>query len=96
MRTLTDGDGDAADAHTNDDRDAIGARIEVERAGGLIPRRVLVHEIGSGHGSQSQLAAHFGLSPRARSVTVRVRFPGGTVVVEDDVAMNQLIVIRDQ
>jgi hypothetical protein len=94
VRALTDSDGNATDATMSDDRDAIGARVEVDLDGVFSTPPQLLREISGGQGSQSQLAAHFGLGS-IRNVAVRVRFPDGTIVVEK-VAANQRIVIRDR
>lgn len=99
VRTLTDRDGDATDGNTAEDRDALGARVEVNLDNdATFPRdRTLVRVIdgGSGFMGQNEQVAQFGLGS-ADVVAVRVAFPDGTLVTESDVAVNQQIAVRDE
>jgi hypothetical protein len=101
IRCLTDADGDATDENQLDDRDAIGAIVEVDLDGDLDfspapPDRLEVQYVdgGSGYGSQGQLWPHFGLGTY-QGVGLRVTFPDGSVVYRGALAANQTIVVRD-
>jgi tetratricopeptide (TPR) repeat protein len=61
---------------TRSNRNAIGARIRVEAAGGTLIREV---NGGNGYASASSLTAHFGLGASNRVDVVEVRWPSGTV-----------------
>ena len=62
---------------TRSNRDAIGARVEIEMTAGS-PRR-LVRTVDAGHGflSQSSKRLHFGLGDRTAIASVTVRWPHG-------------------
>ena len=98
VRPLTDGDGDATDANTGEDRDAIGARVDlnVDNDMAFPPGRTLARQIGGGYGflGQDEPIAQFGV-PVDGPVAVRVIFPDGSVVVQKDVAVNRQIAVRD-
>ncbi len=101
VRCLTDGDGDATDSDYADDRDAIGAIVEVDLDGDadfspVPPDQLEVQCVdgGSGYMSQGQLWPHFGLGA-ATLADIKVTFPDGSVVYNCGVAFNQTIVIRD-
>lgn len=98
VRAVTDGDGDARDGDTSDDRDAIGARITIDLDDdGDFATNGHIHLVGSaqnGQRSQNQLAPIVGMG-QATEAVVRVRFRDGTEVTTvanpgDD------LVIRDQ
>ncbi len=55
-------------------RDAAGARVEVELAGGRTLHRTLA--LGDGFASQSSIWLHFGLGADGEVAAVRVRWPG--------------------
>jgi hypothetical protein len=102
VRAMTDADGDATDATTASDRDAIGALIEVDLDGDgdfltTAPDRFVMYLVGSamsGTHAQNQLAPVIGIG-NALSVDVRVVFPDGSVVTQPNVALGSRIVIRD-
>jgi enediyne biosynthesis protein E4 len=73
-------------------RDGIGTRIEV-KAGDLTQIREV--RSTSGYLSASDLRVHFGLGPRARADRVELRWPSGAVQVLQDVAADQLLVVRE-
>jgi hypothetical protein len=101
VRCLTDADGDATDEDASDDRDAIGAIIEVDLDGNVnfsatSPDRLEVQCVdgGSGAGCQGQLWPHFGLGNSMRA-DVRVIFPDGSVVYRCGLSANQAVTVRD-
>ena len=101
VRCLTDADGDATDDDHSDDRDAIGAIVEVDLDGDQdfsseAPDRLEVQYVdgGSGYGSQGQLWPHFGLGSY-HGADLRVTFPDGSVVYRGGLSANQTVVIRD-
>ena len=96
VSALSDGNGDATDGDPT--RDAIGARVELnlDNDDSFPSGRTLIREIdgGSGFCGQNEQVAHFGVGS-VPVVTVRVRFPDGSVVTHRSVPVNQQIVIRD-
>ncbi len=101
VRCLTDTDGDATDRDSSDDRDAIGALVELDLDGDMdfspkAPDRLLAQLVdgGSGYMSQGQLWPHFGLGSY-RGAAIRVTFPDGSIVYEGSVPANRMMVVRD-
>ncbi|WP_437798376.1 FG-GAP repeat domain-containing protein [Sorangium sp. So ce693] len=105
VRVLTDRDGNATDANVREDRDAIGARVDVDldgdgdfRAGGYTGAdRVATYLVGAGqwgNRQQSQLPLIIGMGAAA-SVDIRVTFPDGSVVTRNDVPSGARITIND-
>ncbi|NQT81556.1 VCBS repeat-containing protein, partial [bacterium] len=101
VRCLTDANGDATDTDYADDRDAIGAIVEVDLDGDMDfspepPDRLEMQCVdgGSGYMSQGQLWPHFGLG-RYAIADVKVTFPDGSIVYKCGVSANQTEVIRD-
>jgi hypothetical protein len=98
VRALTDRDGDATDANQAEDRDAIGARVDVnvDNDATFPPGRTIARVVGGGYGflGQDEPIAQFGV-PMAGPVAVRVIFPDGSVVVQKDVVVDQQIAVRD-
>jgi hypothetical protein len=98
VRTVTDADGNATDPNIVDDRDAIGAFVEVNLDNDIRfpPGRTLASMVdgGSGLWAQSQQLAHFGLAG-ADLVAARVFFPDGTVVGHNNIPANQTFTIYD-
>jgi len=98
VRTLTGGTGDATGSDPT--RDAIGARVELnldnDDSFPTTGHRTLTRLIdgGSGFCAQNEQIAQFGLGS-ATLVSVRVRFPDGSVVIHRFVQANQQITIRD-
>ena len=76
---------------TTDNRDGIGARIQIV-AGDLS----MTDEVRSGRGYQSHFGTspHFGLGAHPRVDRIEVRWPGGSTQVIEDVATNQIITVR--
>ncbi|MFQ5793303.1 MAG: CRTAC1 family protein, partial [Acidobacteriota bacterium] len=73
-------------------RDGVGARVKVV-AGNL----TLIDEVHSGRGYQSHYGVrlHFGLGKRDRVDRIEVRWIGGGVDVLEDVAVDQLLTVRE-
>ena len=71
-------------------RDALGTRVEVEAEG-----RILVRERQSGGSylSSHDPRLHFGLGA-AETVSVTVRWPDGSVIKREDLAVNQVLKFR--
>lgn len=92
---VTDGDGDASDANTGDDRTAVGARVEVTAvaASGDLVR--MTRWITAGQESMNAPVAHFGLG-KAENANLRVVFPDGTLVEKENVPANQRVTVRDR
>ncbi len=80
---LTDGDGDATDDNTSDDRTAVGARVEVTAEIEPNTTRTSTSWITAGEGSMSVPVAHFGLGEADRA-DVRVLFPDGNRLIVRD------------
>lgn len=75
-------------------RDAIGARVEVELAGS--PPRKLIRSLRAGDGflSQSTKRLHFGLERNERIERLTVHWPGGKQQVIENVAANRHYVLE--
>jgi ribosomal protein S16 len=99
IRVLTDSDGDATDENTDEDRDAIGARVEVnlDNDTSFPPGRTLLRLVdgGSSWMGQNEPVAQFGLGTGPTLVALRVGFPDGSIVAMDSVGVNQEVVISD-
>lgn len=77
VQVLTDGDRDASDANTTDDRDAIGATLIVDEDAFFPSGTKQVRVIGGGGGrAQSPARVHL-LRPSSDAAAIRVRFAGG-------------------
>ena len=63
---------------TQSNRDAIGARVEVECAGRLTVKTL---QAGSGYLSQHTKRLHFGLGDSSEARRIRIRWPSGTMQV---------------
>jgi hypothetical protein len=78
---------------TASDRDSCGATVQVEGAGPMMQRTI---PCGSGGtGSANQPIAHFGLGAGAGTITVSVRWPDGSTLSVDDVAVDQLLTVQE-
>jgi hypothetical protein len=77
---------------TRSNRSAIGARVTVEAGG-----REQIDEVmsGSSYYSQNDLRLHFGLGKAARVDRITVRWPTGKSETAPDVAVNQVVRIRE-
>ena len=71
-------------------RDAIGARVEVEAVGGRLVQSV---RAGSGFQMQSSKRLHFGLGPSAEIHRLTVRWPDGSSDVYEDLPVDRRYVI---
>ncbi len=105
VRVTTDQDGDTTDAYIAEDRDAIGARVDVDLdgdgdfvAGGYAGSdRIVTYLVGSaqsGNLAQSQLGLAIGIGAAPR-VDIRVTFVDGTVVIRRDVVAGTTLTIGD-
>jgi hypothetical protein len=65
---------------TQANRDAVGARVEVEAGGRKLVRAV---SLGDGYLAQSSTRLHFGLGDASRIDRIRVRWPAGAVETLD-------------
>ncbi len=77
---------------TKSNRSGIGARIRV-----LTEGRAQMDEVRSGgsYYSQNDLRAHFGLGKVAKVKTIEVQWPSGIVDTVSDVAVNQVVYIKE-
>jgi hypothetical protein len=77
---------------TRSNRSAIGARVTVEAGG-----RPQIDEVmsGSSYYSQNDLRLHFGLGKASRVDRITVRWPSGEEESVSDVAVNQVVRIRE-
>ena len=98
VRVLTDSDGDATDSDITDDRDAIGARVDVNLDNDITfpVGRTLMRVIdgGSSFCGQNEPVAQFGVGS-ATTAAVRVWFPDGKRVIAKDQDVDQEIVVRE-
>jgi hypothetical protein len=78
---------------TLSNRDGIGARVTVNRAGAA--KLWSVVKTGSSYCSQSELPLTFGLAKAAGNVSLEVAWPSGRVDTVADVAPNQSVVIQE-
>ena len=86
-------EGAAGELAEGTNRDAVGARVEVE-AGGMRQLREVV--LGDGYGSQSPLRLHFGLGEAATVDALTVRWPrSGQVERFEQVAADRLLRLRE-
>jgi hypothetical protein len=77
---------------TKSNRTGIGARIKIVTDG-----RTQIDEVRSGgsYYSQNDLRIHFGLARAAKIKTIEVRWPGGIIDTLNDVAVNQVIHVKE-
>jgi hypothetical protein len=80
----------AIGAKTN--RSGIGARIRV-----VTEERAQIDEVRSGgsYYSQNDLRVHFGLGKATKIKSIEIRWPGGAVETLSDVAVNQVIYVKE-
>ena len=83
---------------TKSNRSGIGARVSCSAAfaGENKPHRQ-IDEVRSGGGyfSQSDLRIHFGLGKAQKVDVLEVRWPSGQVDIVKDIAMNQLVTVKE-
>ncbi|MDA8019719.1 MAG: FG-GAP-like repeat-containing protein [Thermoanaerobaculia bacterium] len=79
-------------------RDAVGARVEVEQttAAGAVRRLVRFVDGGNGFASQSSRTLHFGLGGQTDPVRVRIHWPSGASEEHKDVAVNRIYDLKEQ
>ena len=99
VRVVTDPDRDATDANSDDDREAIGARIEIDLDGDGVflewpSATYLVGSAQSGNHAQSEIDPLIGTQLRSHA-NLRVTFGDGSVVVLTDIPANGEIIVRD-
>lgn len=82
---------------TKSNRTGIGARILITLEGEDKKARTLMDEIRSGgsYYSQNDLRAHFGLGRAKQVKTLEVHWPSGVVDKLSDVAVNQVIYVKE-
>ncbi len=82
---------------TKSNRSGIGARIQLKIETEDKQLRTLIDEVRSGgsYYSQNDLRAHFGLGKGAKVKTMEVKWPSGTVDTMSDVAVNQVIYVKE-
>jgi len=81
-----------ADPSTGTNRDAIGTRVTLVLPEG--GRRIRERDGGNGYAAQSDPRLHFGLGDAERISLLEVRWPDGGLQYEEDLAPDQLLVIR--
>ncbi|MFA6107793.1 MAG: CRTAC1 family protein [Candidatus Latescibacterota bacterium] len=77
---------------TRGNRDGIGARLRLTAGG-----RTQIREVRSGYGylGANDLRVHFGLGQAGRAERLEIRWPGGDVQVLENLAADQLLVVRE-
>src|SRR5262249_40375051 len=77
---------------TRSNRDAIGARVEIDAGG-----KTQVGEVRSGDSylSHSDMRVHFGLGGETRVDRVRIRWPAGNTEELKDVAVDRIVKIKE-
>lgn len=75
-------------------RSAIGARVRVTAAGGLVQTAEV--RSGGSYLSQSDLRLHFGLGGAGKVDKVEVAWPGGGTQVETDLRADRIVAIRER
>jgi hypothetical protein len=80
-------------AGTKSNRDGIGARVEVEAAGG---KQFAERVAGSGYLSQNEGRLHFGLGAHTKVDRITVLWPSGIRQVVEGVAADQAITITEK
>jgi hypothetical protein len=77
---------------TKSNRDGIGARIKC-----VTPDAVQIDEVRSGgsYYSQNDLRVHFGLGKNQKVKSIEIRWPSGQVETLNNVAVNQLILVKE-
>lgn len=77
---------------TKSNRDGIGARLKCVTADGS-----QIDEVRSGgsYYSQNDLRVHFGVGKNQRVKTIEIRWPSGQVETLNDLAVNQLITVKE-
>jgi hypothetical protein len=74
--------------------DGIGARIRVTTSEGLTQTRVLVSGSDGLYGSSAP-EAYFGFPPETDTVSLSIRWPGGTEVTHEGIPLRHLLVVTE-
>jgi enediyne biosynthesis protein E4 len=77
---------------TKSNRSAIGARVQVKSGLHLQTQEVTSQ---SSYYSHNDLRLHFGLGPGAKAAQLEIRWPSGQVETIKDVAVNQIVTIKE-
>lgn len=77
---------------TNSNRSAIGARVQV-RTGLQLQTQEVTSQ--SSYYSHNDLRLHFGLGSSANPVQIEIRWPSGQAETVKDIALNQLVTIKE-
>jgi hypothetical protein len=77
---------------TKSNRSAIGARVQVMSDSHLQTQEVTSQ---SSYYSHNDLRLHFGLGPSTKAVQIDIRWPSGQVEMVKDVAVNQIVTIKE-
>jgi len=83
---------------TKSNRSGIGARLKcVTQVPGEAKPHSQIDEVRSGGGyfAQNDLRVHFGLGKATKVELLEIRWPSGTVDTLKDVAVNQLIFVKE-
>ncbi|MDO8679306.1 MAG: CRTAC1 family protein [Acidobacteriota bacterium] len=78
---------------TSSNRDGIGARVELQLAGGSKPWQVV--KTGSSYASQSELALTFGLGAVTSVNSIRVTWPNGKSEVTGAIKADQTVTLKE-
>jgi hypothetical protein len=75
-------------------RQALGAKIQITSSTGLVQTQEL--RINNNFVSTNAVEAHFGLGTEDMPVTVTVTWPNATTTVHDEIAVDQLVTLKQQ
>ena len=78
---------------SSSNRDGIGARVELQLAGGAKSWQIV--KTGSSYASQSELALTFGLGAQASVSSIRVTWPSGKSEVTGPIKADQLVTLKE-
>ena len=78
---------------TTSNRDGIGARVELQSAGGAKPWQIV--KTGSSYASQSELTLTFGLGSQTSVGSLRVTWPDGKSEVTGPIKADQIVTLKE-
>ena len=78
----------------NANRQALGAKIQITSSTGIVQTKEL--RINNNFVSTNAVEAHFGLGVEDKPVTVTIIWPNATTTVHDDIAVDQLVILKQQ
>ena len=78
---------------TSSNRDGIGARVELQLAGGSKPWQIV--KTGSSYASQSELTLTFGLGPQTSVNGIRVTWPNGKTEITGAIKADQTVTLKE-